>query len=242
MQADTSFAPDKAAEKRNPKLTEDTTQRNGCSRCNGKCSQEEAKQQQIKQQTIASNAHARKLFENNDIEECAADVQSKGYDQYTQLNNQAYSVGQLKQTKSFDRQHGCSKSGARSLDNVHSYNQQQSEWFSKTRGFNNSPIGHADVDKVIDVDKTARNTNFNNFGQHGGANNREIFYAKLTQTRSFDSHNGWQKCCTFELYRFQTLVWSLWIWSIHRKNWKWKGIQSSSIRPGGYFSCKWCWY
>ena len=133
MQADTSFAPDKAAEKRNPKLTEDTTQRNGCSRCNGKRSQEEAKQQQIKQQTIASNAHARKLFENNDIEECAADVQSKGYDQYTELNNQAYSAGQLKQTKSFDRQHGCSKSGARSLDNVHSYNQQQSEWFSKTR-------------------------------------------------------------------------------------------------------------
>ena len=193
MQADTSFVADKAAEKRNPNMTEDETQRHVCSRCDAKRSQEEVKQKQIEQQTIASNAHTRKSFENSDIEEDVADVQSKGYDQYKQSNNQVLSAGQLKQTKSFNRQHDWPNSGATSLDNARSYNQQQPGWFSKTRGFNNSPIGHADVDKVIDVDKTARNTNFNSFGRHGGANNRGISDGKLTQTRSFDSHNSWQK-------------------------------------------------
>ena len=196
MYTDTSFSADKAAEKRNPKVIGDETQNHMCNRCDAKRSQDEVKQQQVEQQTIAFNAQTRKSFGNSDIGEGAADVQSKGSDQYTQSNNQACSEGKLKQTKSFEGQHGWPKSGARSLDDVRSDNQHQPGQFSKTREFHNSQTGHAGVDKVTDVDKTARNTNFNSFGQNGGANHQGISDGILTQSRSFHGQHGWPKSNT----------------------------------------------
>ena len=198
MQAHPNFAADyldKAVEKRNLENAEVATQCNVCTRCDAKRNHEEVKQHQTEQQIISSKVRARKSFLKSDRDDSGPEAQAKGFDQYTQLNNRAHSQEHLKQTKSFDNQHGWQKLDTMSSNDVRSYDQQQPGWFSKTREYYNSPTKPTEAAKVIDVDKIARNKNVNNFRHHGG-NNYGISGGKLKQSRSLDSQNGWPMSVT----------------------------------------------